>query len=337
MIRDAVLLMKRLSAAGVLMLGLFWTALFGTSLTYGQGSPGQHQRHHGGKTGAGNAGSKGKSGMMGDKGGGMMGGNCGGMMGSKGKGGGMGGMMQKMGAPKPRDLYPRLMALPDLPMEERRDIERAAQQRMLSGTALLAEGLETLSQAAADDDFTTMQHATATMREGLAQFESGLAARRALAEGKSPRNVALKWFKREMNLLPPVAESSEFRFFGMTFFHTSIMAGLLIVAVSLVGMYFFKMRRATALLAKLSAAESSTSAVTTSPSVTTSPPVASPAATVPPTHSADPTASPAAISPGARADDCCDESAVECAAEEETTDGTEMSQGQLRPLRLESR
>jgi len=284
--------------------------------TFGQGAPGGHASHHSG--GQAKGGTKGKGG---------------GMMGGKGGKGGMGGMMEKMGAPKPRDLYPRLMALPDLPLEERSEIERAAHQRMLSGTALLAEGLETLSRAAADDDFTTMQHATATMREGLAQFESGLAARRALAEGKAPRNVALKWFKRDMNLLPPAAESTGFRFFGMTFFHTSIMAGLLIVAVALVGMYFFKMRRATSLLKKLATAESSTSAVTMSPAATASPPIASPAATVPPTPSAGPAASPKASSPGAAADDCCDESAVECAAEDETTDGPQMSQGLLRIAR----
>ena len=111
----------------------------------------------------------------------------GGMMGGGGKGGGgMGGMMEKMGAPKPKELYPKLMDLPDLPLVERTRIEQQAHQRMVDGTALLSEGLDELSTATGNDDFATMQAATAKMRQGLARFESGLAAQRALAEGKAP-------------------------------------------------------------------------------------------------------------------------------------------------------
>ena len=45
------------------------------------------------------------------------------MMGGDGMGGMMDSMMEQMGAPAPRDLYPRLMTLPDLPLEERIQIE----------------------------------------------------------------------------------------------------------------------------------------------------------------------------------------------------------------------
>ena len=65
--------------------------------------------------------------------GGMMGGGMGGMM---------DGMMEKMGAPKPKDLYPSLMELPDLPIERRGELEQEAHARMIAGTKLLGEGFD---------------------------------------------------------------------------------------------------------------------------------------------------------------------------------------------------
>ena len=43
-----------------------------------------------------------------------------------GPGGDMGGMMERMGAPVPQELYPQLMSLPDLSVDERTAIERQA-------------------------------------------------------------------------------------------------------------------------------------------------------------------------------------------------------------------
>ncbi|HNO78153.1 MAG TPA: 2Fe-2S iron-sulfur cluster-binding protein [Phycisphaerae bacterium] len=168
-----------------------------------------------------------------------------------GMAGGMGKMMEKMGAPKPKELYPSLMALPDLPMEMRQQIQRQAHDRMKAGAALMSEGLEALSRAAPSDDFKSMQVATAKLREGLAEFESGLAAHRALAEGKAPRNVALRWFKREMNLLPATHLEPSFRFWGMSTFHTFVMVIFVVFAAVMIWMYYFKMRRASALLQSL--------------------------------------------------------------------------------------
>ena len=233
-----------------------------------QVSPEEHAKHHpdqatapsqgkskgGGMMGGGGMGGKG-GGMMGGKGGGMMGG---GGMGGKGGGmmggGGMGGMMEKMGAPKPKEMYPRLMGLPDLPMEERAEIEAEAHQRMLDGTELLTTGFDQLTASAPGSDFAGMQTATATIREGLARFESGLAAHRAIAEGKAPRNVAMQWFRKEMNLLPPATASQGLQWFGMSGFHTAVMALLVMFAGGMIWMYFFKMRRASELMQKLATA-----------------------------------------------------------------------------------
>lgn len=160
-------------------------------------------------------------------------------------------MMEKMGAPKPKEMYPRLMDLPNLPMEERTQIETDAHQRMIDGAALMSGGFDRLAAAAPGDDFATMQAATASIREGLAQFESGLAAHRAIREGKSPRNVALQWFRREMNLLHPAAAPAHAGLFGLSTFHFLVMVLLVVFSAAVIWMYFFKMRRATALLQRL--------------------------------------------------------------------------------------
>ena len=102
-----------------------------SSTAIAQVSPEEHAAHHPEEAGA-NAGGSGTRGMGGPPEGagpkngmgGMMGGKGGGMMG----GGMMDGMMEKMGAPKPKDLYPSLMELPDLPMERRHALEQEAHE-----------------------------------------------------------------------------------------------------------------------------------------------------------------------------------------------------------------
>lgn len=228
---------------------IVWAWSFVTMLPllgYGQVSPAEHAKHHPSQSqGSGDTSDQNRGSSRSNPGG-MMGGGMSGMMDE---------MMGKMGAPKPTEIYSELMGLSDLPMEERARIEREAHQRMTDGVTLLSTGLDNLTYAAPTDDFKAMQAATAKMREGLSQFETGLAAHRAIREGKAPRSIALQWFKREMNLLsPPGAEPSGFRLWGMKAFHTSVMAVLILFAITMIGMYFFKMRRASALLAKLASA-----------------------------------------------------------------------------------
>ena len=177
-----------------------------------------------------------------------------------GSAGGMGGMMEgmgemmkgMMGGAKTKELYPSLMDLPDLPLTKRLEVEQQAGERMRSGVALMNESLDYLLQATEQQNYTAMQAGTASLREGLARFESGLAAQRALAEGKAPRNVALTWFKRDMNLLPLAGEEPH-TVLGVTPFHLFTMVLLVAFALAMVAMYFFKMRRAAALFGRIEA------------------------------------------------------------------------------------
>ncbi len=223
------------------MLLAFCFGLF-ASPTWAQVSPEEHKKHHPkgkgpssgpGKKGPGGAGTPGKGGM-----------------------GNMGGMMEKMGAPKPKDLYPSLMELPDLSPARRAELETLAQARIVAGGRRLGEGLDELSAAASRDDLPAMGKAAAKIRMGLSVLDSGVATRRALREGKAPRNVALQWFKHEMNLGGTVdaPDAKSDGLWGMAPLHTGIMGTLVLFAAAMIAMYFFKMRRAAALVHNLASA-----------------------------------------------------------------------------------
>ena len=161
---------------------------------------------------------------------------------------GMGEMMKGMGNPPPKELYPSLMALPDLSSEQRKQVEEQAAERMHAGSVLMGQALDSLNAGTQSGDYAAMHEAMTRLREGAAQLESGIAARRALAEGRAPRAVALAWFKQEMNLsfaTAPVAHQP------IGVFHIFTMVLLVAFALAMVAMYFFKMRRAAALFGRI--------------------------------------------------------------------------------------
>ena len=163
---------------------------------------------------------------------------------------GMGEMMKGMGKPPPKELYPELMALPELTPEQRKQVEAQAAERMHTGTMLMGQALDSLNAGTQSGDYAAMHEAMTRLREGAAQLESGIASRRALAEGRAPRAVALAWFKQEMNLSlagTPVPHQ------GTGVLHIFTMVLLVAFALAMVSMYFFKMRRAAALFGRIEA------------------------------------------------------------------------------------
>ena len=166
-------------------------------------------------------------------------------------GGGMGGMMEKMGVPAPKSLYPTLMNMPDLPPQQRELIASQADERIDSSVKLLSTGLQRLAEAAENDDYQGMHEATGVMHEALARLESGLAARRALAEDQPPQAVAMQWFKNEMNLQTLQGVQPRGRLWGATPFHLFAMLLLIAFALAMIVLYFLKMRRAAALFSRI--------------------------------------------------------------------------------------
>ena len=161
---------------------------------------------------------------------------------------GMGEMMKGMGKPPPKDLDPSLMALPELSPEQRKQVEEKADERMHAGSALMGQALDSLNAGAQSGDYAEMQEAATRLREGIAQLESGIATRRALAEGRAPREVALAWFRREMNLSLGATPDAHER---IGVFHIFTMVLLVGFALAMLAMYFFKMRRAAALFGRI--------------------------------------------------------------------------------------
>ena len=203
-------------------------------------SPAEHAAHHPGQAG----GTMPAAGAMPDAtpGGGS---GMGGMM------EGMGEMMKNMGKPPPKQLYPTLMALPELSPEQRIEVEHAAAERMQAGTKLMGHALDMLNAGAQSGDYAAMHEAMTGLREGVAELESGITARRALAEGRAPRQVALAWFKQEMSLAAPVVSAETHGIRGLSVLHLFTMVLLVAFAFAMLAMYFFKMRRAAALFGRI--------------------------------------------------------------------------------------
>lgn len=174
-----------------------------------------------------------------------------------------GGMMEMMGSmttPSAPPLYPSLMAVPDLTPEQRAEFERAANERMIAGSALMSTALERLAGATQSGDGPAMQEAAVQLRNGQAQFESGLATRRALRESRASREIALDWFRRELEL-PLNSNVRPHGLFGLSWFHYFTMFILSAFVVTTVGMYWRRMQRAEALVARLAGGQDTAVAV----------------------------------------------------------------------------
>lgn len=170
---------------------------------------------------------------------------------SGGMEGGMGEMMKDMGKPTNKEMYPTLMQTNELTPEKRIEINQLANQQITEGKAMVNMGLEELSGASRSQDIAAMKAANQKIRRGQMMLESGLEGQRALAENKDPRLTALQWFNREMNLTP-IENSPKHTFMGLSWFHYITMFLLTAFAVIIIWMYFHKMKRANALVEKLS-------------------------------------------------------------------------------------
>ncbi len=211
----------------------------------GQTGPGEHSAHHP------PAGVPGAAGAMTPRG-------------ATGPGG-MESMMEGMGVPPPKELYPEMMRLEAISPEQRGELISRAQARRAQGSQRLATGLEGIDQAIRIGDSSALSEALGETRAGLDELESGLATSKALEAGEEPRAVALSWFREQLRIGP--ADGVPPRgLFGLGWFHAFAMVLLTLFAVVMIAMYFHKMRRAAALLAALTGGAGS------------APPVAVPAA-----------------------------------------------------------
>lgn len=189
----------------------------------------------------------------------------------------MGEMMKNMGVPPKKDFYSSLVEIPELSLEHWNEVQQKAHKRMTEGLSQLSRGLGALSASVESDNFAMMQQSLDDMQEGLTSVKSGLSAHRLLAEGESPRNIAMGWLKSEMSL-ETAKEENQDHLWGFSIFHWVIMALLVAFSISMIAMYFFKMHRASVLIERLisegivNRTEPSSSSGTNSPPSNSSPP-----------------------------------------------------------------
>ena len=160
-------------------------------------------------------------------------------------------MMQRMAQPAPAELYPTLMDVPEISPERRAEIVRRAREQMERGKAQLLAATQRMAAAAARGDDAALQSAARQSREATALLESASAAHSALSEGRAPRDVALRWFRREMSLVPPAASGDRRTLFGVAPLHLFTMALLVAFALAMVALNFLRMRRAAALFGRI--------------------------------------------------------------------------------------
>lgn len=158
------------------------------------------------------------------------------------------------GASKPsaQELYPALVSLSDLTPEQREQVRSRADELMRSGAAMLGEGLARLSDATERQDYAAMQEAAVEVRKAFTLFETGLAARRALADDEPDSQVAPQSFNGEMNFLPSRGVETRAAFLGFAPFHRLTMVPFAAFPLRMVAMYPLERRRAAVCLMRIS-------------------------------------------------------------------------------------
>lgn len=163
-------------------------------------------------------------------------------------------MGEMMGRPR-KEFYPSLMEMPSLTPEQRLTLESQARGRINSDIDGISAAEKNLRHAIAAGDIAAADQAARQVRDSLNQVQSGVTALRALNEGQPPQQIAQSWFKAQMNLA--TAEQPHGNadgLFGISWFHLITMALLAIFSAGMLIVYVERMRRANALVDRLTRA-----------------------------------------------------------------------------------
>jgi ferredoxin-NADP reductase len=161
------------------------------------------------------------------------------------------GPMGCMGGLGPRPFYSALMAMPTLTPEARQFIEDEAGKRLGSGSWAITTGQEQLHQSLLANDTAAMQRAIATVRSGVLEAESGAGALQAINEGQSPRQLALTWFKTQMNVPAAIGMAVDEGPWGLSWYHLTIMTFLVAFLLATILIHYARLRRIGGLVQRL--------------------------------------------------------------------------------------
>ena len=164
-------------------------------------------------------------------------------------------MGEMMGGPPKKQLYPQLMELPAMTPEARARIEADARDRINTGNAELVQAYDDYHRATMNNDTAGMSAAVIRQGAALAELESGTAGLRALAEGQAPRQIALTWFREQMNLAPAeMSPKGTVGPFGVSWFHFISMTVVALFALTMAAMAASRRHRSIALVNRLTSA-----------------------------------------------------------------------------------
>ncbi|MBB4367362.1 ferredoxin-NADP reductase [Bradyrhizobium sp. cir1] len=173
----------------------------------------------------------------------------------------MGGMDGMMGRPR-KEFYPALMDMPALSAEQRSKLAVQARARISAEADRLAGAEMDLRHAMAAGDIVAADQASRRLRESLNTVQSGVIALRSLHVGRPPQQIAQAWFKSQMNLLPQQGGADvDNGAPGVSWFHVTTMALLALFALGMLAIYVARMRRANALVDRLTRAAVAPAAV----------------------------------------------------------------------------
>ena len=192
-----------------------------------------------------------------------------------------------MGGVGPRSFYSALMAMPTLTPEARQFIEDQAGKRLGSGSWAITAGQEQLHQSLLANDPAAMQRAITAVRVGVLEAESGAAALQAVNEGQQPRQIALTWFKAQMNVPAAVGISmNDEGPWGLSWFHLTIMAFLVAFLLGAILIHYARLRRIDGLVQRL------TSGTTPAPAASAGPKAKPASASPDPSRAIPPSSAP---------------------------------------------
>lgn len=104
--------------------------------------------------------------------------------------GGHGGMMEEMGEPSSKLLYPSLMELPELSPEQRARIGAEAQDRLHAAATELSEASQRLESALPHGDDATVEDAAEQLRRASADLESVIGSARPRSTNLAPASTS---------------------------------------------------------------------------------------------------------------------------------------------------
>lgn len=162
-------------------------------------------------------------------------------------------MGEMMGRPR-KEFYPSLMEMPNLTAEQRLNLESQARGRINTEIDGISAAQSNLRHAIAGGDIAAADQAARQIRDALNQVQSGVTVLRALNEGKPPQQIAQNWFKSQMNLAPDPLHVNAEGLFGISWFHVITMVLLATFSAGMLAMYVGRMRRANALVDRLTRA-----------------------------------------------------------------------------------